>query len=98
VSWAPCTCAGNGDWNYLVINVWGFVNDKELYALYSPNIIPVIKSSRLTWVGHVAHVGARRGFGEGRRPLERPRHRWEDNIKMDLRQVCWGEGEWAGLT
>jgi hypothetical protein len=52
----------------------------------------------MTWVGHVACVGERRGVYrilvgklEGKRPLGRPRHRWEDNIKMDLKEVeCWG--------
>jgi hypothetical protein len=71
------------------------LHKKELYALYSsPNIIRVIKSRRLRWAGHVARMGKRRGayralvgIPEGRRPLGRPRHRWEDNIKMDLREV-----------
>jgi hypothetical protein len=51
----------------------------------------VIKSRRMKWVGHVVHVGERRGIcrvlvgkPEGKRPLGRPRHRWEDDIKMDL--------------
>jgi hypothetical protein len=65
---------------------------KELYALYSsPNIIRAIKSRRLRWAGHVARVEERRGAyralvgkPEGRRPLERPRRRWKDNIKMYL--------------
>jgi hypothetical protein len=68
------------------------LHNKELYALYSsPNIVQVIKSRTLRWAGHVAHIGERRGAyraivgkPEGRRPLGRPRHRWEDNIKMDL--------------
>jgi hypothetical protein len=72
----------------------------ELYALYSsPNIIRVIKSRRLRWEGHVARMGERRGAyralvgkPEGRRPLGRPRRRWEDNIKMGLREVGWGGG------
>jgi hypothetical protein len=71
------------------------LHNKELYALYSsPNIIRVIKSRRLRWAGHVARTGERRGAyralagkPEGRRPLGRPRHTWEDNIKMDLREV-----------
>jgi hypothetical protein len=49
---------------------------------------------RMTWVGHVACIGEKRnaymilvGKPEGKRPLERPRHRWEDNIKMDLRET-----------
>jgi hypothetical protein len=68
------------------------------YVSYSsPNIIRVIKSRRLRWAGHVARMGERRGAyraivgkPEGRRPLGRPRRRWEDNIKMDLREVGWG--------
>jgi hypothetical protein len=51
---------------------------------------------RLRWAGHVAHMRERKvayrvlvGKPEGRRPLEKPRHRWEDNIKMDLREVGW---------
>jgi hypothetical protein len=73
---------------------------KELYALYSsPNIIRVMKSRRLRWAGHAARMGVRRGVyralvgkPEGRRPLGRPRRRWEDNIKMDLQEVGWGHG------
>jgi hypothetical protein len=77
---------------------WRRLHNEELYALYpSPNIIRVIKSRRLRWAGHVACMGDRRGAykalvgkSEGRRPLERPRRRWKDNIKMDLREVGWG--------
>jgi hypothetical protein len=81
-----------------VTGEWRRLHNKELYALYSsPNIIRVIKSRRLRWAGHVAGMGERRGAyralvgkPEGRRPLGRPIHRWEDNIKMDLREVVWG--------
>jgi hypothetical protein len=81
---------GTGEWRRL--------HNKELYALYSsPNIIRVIKSRRLRLAEHIARVGARRsayrivvGKPEGRRPLGRPRRRWEDNIRMDLREVGWG--------
>jgi hypothetical protein len=74
------------------------INFSKLYALYSsPNIIRVIKSRRLRWAGYVARMGERRGANralvgkpEGRRPLGRPRRKWEDNIKMDLREVGWG--------
>jgi hypothetical protein len=81
---------------------WYFFNsvtsNKELYALYSsPNIIWVIKSRRLRWAGHVARMGERRGSyralvgrPEGKRPLGRPRRRWEDDIKLDLREIGWG--------
>jgi hypothetical protein len=75
-----------------VIGEWRRLHNKELYTLYSsPNTIQVIKSRRLRWAGHVARMGERRGAyrtlvgkPEGRRPLGRPRRRWEDNIKMDL--------------
>jgi hypothetical protein len=81
-----------------VTGEWRRLHNKELYALYSsPNILRVMKSRRLKWAGHVARMGDRRGAyralvgkPEGRRPLGRPRHRWEDNIKMDLRKVGWG--------
>jgi len=62
--------------------------------LYSPNIVQVIRWRRMRWVEHVAHrgdrVGAYRvlvGKPEGKRPLGRPRHRWDDNIKMDFLEV-----------
>jgi hypothetical protein len=89
-----------------VIEDWRRLHNKELYALYSsPNIIRVMKSRRLRWAGHVAHMGERRGAyralvgkPEGRRLLERPRHRWEDNIKMDLREVGCGGADWTDLA
>jgi hypothetical protein len=63
--------------------------------------IRVIKSRILRWAGHVARMGERRGAyralvgkPEGRNPLGRPRRRWEDNIKMDLREVGWWA--WTG--
>jgi hypothetical protein len=70
-----------------VTGEWRRRHNKELYALYSsPNIIRVIKSRRLRWAGHVAHMGEWRGAyrvlvgkSEGRRPLGRPRRRSEDN-------------------
>jgi hypothetical protein len=74
------------------------LHKKELYVLYSsPNIIRFIKSRKLKWAWHVARMAGSVGaYGtsvkkaEGRRPLERSRHRWEDNIKMDLQEVGWG--------
>jgi hypothetical protein len=38
------------------------------------------------------------GKSEGKRPLGRPRHRWVDNIRMDLREVGWGDVDWIGLA
>jgi hypothetical protein len=85
---------------------WRRLHNKELYALYSMlNIIRVITSRRLRWAGHVARMGERRdayralvGKPERRRPLGRPRRRWEDNIKRDFREVGWGGMEWSDLV
>jgi hypothetical protein len=71
------------------------LHNDELHSLYSsPNIVKVIKSRRMRWEGHVARMGEGRGVyrvlvgrPERKRPLGRPRHRWEDNIKMDLREI-----------
>jgi hypothetical protein len=89
-----------------VTGEWRRLHNKELYALYSsPNIIRVIKSRRMRWARHVARMGERRGAyralvgkPEGRRPLGRPRHRWEDNIKTDLREVGWEGIDWIDLA
>ena len=77
---------------------WRKLRNEELNDLYpSPNIVRVIKSRRISWVGHVACMGEMRGVyrvlvgkPEGKRPLGRPRRRWEDNIKMDLHEVGCG--------
>jgi hypothetical protein len=74
---------------------WRKLHNDELHNLYSsPNIVRVIKSKRMIWAGHVARMGEGRvvyrvlvGRPEGKRPLERPRRRWEGNIKMDLREI-----------
>jgi len=71
------------------------LHNEELTDLYSlPNIVRVVKSRRMRWARHVARMGEGRGVHrvlvgkpEGKRPLGRPRRRWEDNIKMDLREV-----------
>jgi hypothetical protein len=83
---------------------WRKLHSGELRNLYSsPDIIRYMKSKRMRWAGHVACVGEGRnmyrvlvGKPEGRRPLERPRGRWEDEIKMDLRET--GCGVWNELT
>ena len=65
----------------------------------------VVKSRRMRWAGHVARMGEDRvvhrvlvGKPEGKRPLWRPRRRWEDNIKMDLQEVGEGLGDWMELA
>jgi hypothetical protein len=64
----------------------------------SPNIIRQIKSKRIRLAGHVAYMGEERkvhrvlvGKPERKKPLETPRHRWEDEIRMDLREIGWEE-------
>jgi hypothetical protein len=71
----------------------------------SSDIIRQIKSRRMRWAGHVARMGEGRnvyrvlvGKPEGKRPIERPSRRWEDGIKMDLRETGWGGVEWIQLA
>ena len=85
---------------------WRKLHNEELDDLYcSPNAVQEIKSRSMRWVGHVACVGERSGIyrvlvgkPEGKRPLGRRRHRWEDNIKMDLQEVGCGGMDWIKLT
>ena len=89
-----------------VTGEWRKLHNEELNDLYcSPNIMRVIKSRRMRWAGHVARMGERRGVyrvlvgnSEGKRPLGRPRRRWEDNIRMDLQEVGCGYVDWIGLA
>jgi hypothetical protein len=69
------------------------------------NIVRVIKSRRMRWAGHVACMGEGRGVysvlvgkPEGKRPLGRPRRRWEENIKLDLREIGIDGANWIRLT
>ena len=87
-----------------VTGEWRKLHNEELNALYFlPNIVWVIKSRRIRWEGHVARVGEWRciygvlvGKHEGKRPLGGSRHRWEDNIKMDIQE---GDvGVWTGSS
>jgi hypothetical protein len=76
---------------------WRKLHNGELHNLSSSSdIIRQIKSRRMRWAGHVARMGEGRnvyrvlvGKPEGKRQLVRPRHRWEDEIKMDLREIGW---------
>jgi hypothetical protein len=82
------------------------LHNEELHNLYySPSIIRVLKSRRMRWAGHVARMGEKRnayrilvGNPEGKRPLGRPRRRWVDNIKMELREIGWDGMDWIDLA
>jgi hypothetical protein len=85
---------------------WRKLHNDELHSLYSsPNIVRVIKSRRVRWAGHVARMGEGRGVyrvlvgkPEGKRPLGRPRHRREDNIELDLREIGIDGANWLRLA
>ena len=85
---------------------WRKLHNEELSDLYPlPNILRVVKSRRMRWAGHVARMGEGTGVHrvlvgkpEGKRPLGRPRRRWEDNIKMDLLEVGRGCGGWIEVA
>jgi hypothetical protein len=80
------------------------LHNEELHNLYScPSIIQMIKSRRMRWA--VARMVKKRnaytilvGKPEGKRPLGRPRSRWVDNIKMDLREIGWDGVEWIDMA
>jgi hypothetical protein len=77
---------------------WRKLHNEELRDLYSSSsIIRIIKLRRMRWAGHIARMREKTntyrllvGKLEGKRPLERPRRRWVDNIKMDLLEIGWG--------
>ena len=83
-----------GPKRYEAIREWRRLRNEQLYDLYSSPTIRVIKSRRIGWAGHVAHVGDKRvkyrvlmGRPQERRPLGTPR--WEDVTKMDLQEMEW---------
>jgi hypothetical protein len=91
-------------WKFLVRNEWSGRGGEQknscpcqLRIYSSPSIVRVIRGRRMRWAGHVARMGEVRGAyivlvgrPEGRRPLGKPRRRWEDNIKVDLREIGFG--------
>jgi len=85
---------------------WRKLHNEELNNLYSsPSIVRVIKSRRMRWAEYAARLGEIRAIYmvlveklEGKRPLGRPRRRWEDNINMDLQEVGCEGMEWIDLA
>jgi hypothetical protein len=85
---------------------WRKLHNDELHSLYSsPNIVRVIKSRRTRWAGHATRMGEERGVyrflvgrPEGKRPLGRPRRRWEYNSKLDLMEIGIDGANWIQLA
>jgi hypothetical protein len=107
--WAACIIA----LNRVLRRIFGPNRDEvrklhnaELHNLYSsPDIIRQVKSRRMRWAGHVACMGEERkvykilvGKPEVKRPLGRPRRRWEVGIRMDLREIGLGDVDWIRLA
>jgi hypothetical protein len=89
-----------------VTGEWRKLHSGELHNLYSsPDITRQVKSRRMRWAGHVAGIGEGRnvyrvlvGKPEGNKLLARPRRRWENGIRMDLRQTGWERVEWIQVA
>jgi hypothetical protein len=89
-----------------VMGEWRKLHNEEQNDLYSlPNLARVIKSRRMRWGGHVTRMGEGTGGyrvlvgkPERKRPLGRPRRRWEDDIRMDLQEGACGCVDWIGLA
>jgi hypothetical protein len=85
-----------------VTGEWSKFHNEELHNLYSfPDIIRQIKSRRMRWTRYVACMAEERnvykvlvGKPEGKRPLGRPRRRWEDGIRTDLWKIGFGSVDW----
>jgi hypothetical protein len=80
-----------------VTGEWRKLHSEVLHNLSSPNIIRQLNSRRMRWAGHVAHMEKERKVykilvakPEGKRPLGRSRHRWENGIRTDLKEIGWG--------
>jgi hypothetical protein len=83
---------------------WRKLHNRELHKLYlTPDIFRRIKSTKMWWAGHVARMGEERnvyrvlvGKPERNSPLGRPRRKWKDGIRVDLREISWGV--WSVFT
>ena len=89
--------------SYIYIYIYIYIYVHSLY--HSPNIVRVIKSRRLRWAGHVARMEEGRsafkvltGKPTGKRPLGRPRCRWEDIIRMNIRETDINARNWVYLA
>jgi hypothetical protein len=78
---------------------------RSFMSLLACSIIRLITSRRMRWTGQVECIRDMRnvyniliGKPEGKRPLGRSRHRWEDNIKMDLKEILWEVVDWINLA
>jgi hypothetical protein len=89
-----------------VIGEWRKLHNEELNDLYcSPNIVRLKNSRSIGWARHVARMGERRGVyrvlvgkPEGKRPLERPRHRWKNKVEVDFQEMRCGGMDWIDLA
>ena len=88
-----------------VTGEWRKLHNEDLNDLYSPSIVWMIISRRMSWAGHVAHMGEKSGVyrvlvgkPEGKKPLGRPRCRSEDNIKINLQEVGCRGVDWIDLV
>jgi hypothetical protein len=89
-----------------VTGEWRKLYNEELHTLCSsPDIIRQVKSRRMRWAEHVARVGEERkayevsvGKPEGKRPLGKPRRKWEDGIRMDLKEIGLWSVDWIRLA
>jgi hypothetical protein len=87
-----------------VTGEWRKLHNEELNDVYcSPSTVGEIKSRKMRWAGHVARMGDKTymilvGKPEGKRPLGRPRCRWEDSIKIDFQEVGCRGMEWIELA
>jgi hypothetical protein len=89
-----------------VIGGWRKLHSEELHDFYTfPSIIRINESRRMKSAGHVAQMGSKKSaysvlvrIPEGKRPLGIPNHVWEDNIKLDLREIGCGDIDWISLA